>query len=121
VKLGLRLKTLRKAIGLTQQELADKVGVSRVYIQTLEANRRLPSMKLLERLAEALGVDVSELIQSQPAKGSNRMDLEELLEREDIEVWYRSRRLSPREIQLVQRLIEAAAEDWEAENDERKD
>ncbi|MBP5211510.1 MAG: helix-turn-helix transcriptional regulator, partial [Pyramidobacter sp.] len=53
--LGLRIRTLRKAHKMTQQELADLTDVSRIYIQALESNRRSPSMKLLRRLAEKLG------------------------------------------------------------------
>ena len=54
MSLGMRIKTLRKAVKLTQQGLAEKTDVSRIYIQALESNRRMPSMKLLGRLAEAL-------------------------------------------------------------------
>ena len=43
MSLGNRIKTLRKAQNLTQQKLADKVDVSRIYVQALESNRRLPS------------------------------------------------------------------------------
>ncbi len=62
MSLGNRIKTLRKAQNLTQQKLADKVDVSRIYVQALESNRRLPSMKLLQRLAPALNVDVTDLL-----------------------------------------------------------
>ena len=51
MSLGNRIKSLRKAQHLTQQKLADKVEVSRIYVQALESNRRLPSMKLLQKLA----------------------------------------------------------------------
>ena len=64
MSLGLRMKTLRKSKGLTQKGLAETVNVSRIYIQSLESNRRLPSMKLLKRLAEALDVDIVDLVQN---------------------------------------------------------
>ena len=54
MSLGNRIKTLRKAQNLTQQKLADKVEVSRIYVQALESNRRLPSMKLLHPIAGTL-------------------------------------------------------------------
>ncbi|MDD3427268.1 MAG: helix-turn-helix transcriptional regulator, partial [Aminobacterium sp.] len=38
MSLGIRIKTLRKAARLTQQALADKTDVSRIYIQALESN-----------------------------------------------------------------------------------
>jgi transcriptional regulator with XRE-family HTH domain len=62
MSLGLRLRTLRKNASLTQQKLADNVGVSRIYIQALESNRRVPSIKLLYRLADALSATVNDIV-----------------------------------------------------------
>ncbi len=56
------LKRLRNKRGLTQEALARKVGVHRVYIAKLEARTRTPSLGMLERLAKALGVKVTELL-----------------------------------------------------------
>jgi len=119
MSLGLRIKTLRKAKSLTQQQLANLVDVSRIYIQALESNRRLPSMKLLRRLAGALDVRVADLVQNEDVDGSGRLQLEEVLENtEDVEIWYRSRKLSSREIQLVQKLVDAALTEWDREQDD---
>lgn len=119
MSLGLRIKTLRKARSLTQQQLADLVDVSRIYIQALESNRRLPSMKLLRRLADALDVGVVDIVQNGHIDGSGRLQLEEVLENvEDVEIWYRSRKLSNREIQLVQKLVDAALSEWDREQDD---
>lgn len=56
-----RLAEIRKAKGFTQQGLADKSGVSRVSIARIETGVMSPTLKALERLAEALGVTVGEL------------------------------------------------------------
>ena len=54
--LGRRIKELREQQGLTQQALADKAGLSRIYVQKLEAGEReSPSWDALERIARALG------------------------------------------------------------------
>lgn len=54
--LGRRIKELREQQGLTQQGLADKAGLSRIYVQKLEAGEReSPSWDALERIAQALG------------------------------------------------------------------
>jgi transcriptional regulator with XRE-family HTH domain len=117
MSLGLRIKTLRKSCGLTQKSLAETVGVSRIYIQSLESNRRLPSMKLLKRLSEALGVEVVDLVQNPHTDSSGRLLLEEVLDnREPVEIWYRSRKLSRQEVQLVHKLIDAALSDWDRED-----
>ncbi|HPA58441.1 MAG TPA: helix-turn-helix transcriptional regulator [Synergistales bacterium] len=118
MSLGLRIKTLRKSKGLTQKKLSEMVDVSRIYIQSLESNRRLPSMKLLKRLAEALDVDVVDLVQDPYRDSTGRLMLEEVLnDREPVEIWYRSRKLSRSEVQLVQKLVEAALSDWDRKDD----
>ncbi|HON34059.1 MAG: helix-turn-helix transcriptional regulator [Thermovirgaceae bacterium] len=117
MSLGLRIKTLRRSKGLTQKRLSEMVYVSRIYIQSLESNRRLPSMKLLKRLAAALDVEVVDLVHDPGRDGSGRLMLEEVLnDSEPVEIWYRSRKLSRGEVQLVQKLIEAALSDWDREN-----
>jgi transcriptional regulator with XRE-family HTH domain len=61
--MGKRIKKLREARGLTQAELADKVGVTQVYISSLESGaRKNPSLELLRKLAKALKTDVAELL-----------------------------------------------------------
>lgn len=57
-KLGNRLKTLREDAGLTQAALAEKAGVSRKTINTIENRVFTPSTTLALTLAEVLGVSV---------------------------------------------------------------
>lgn len=52
----------RKASGLTQQELASKVGLSRAQIANIEANRSDMPLSRFAKLADALGVSMKELI-----------------------------------------------------------
>jgi putative transcriptional regulator len=52
--LGVRLKELRTAAGLTQAELAERVGVSRKTINTVENGVFVPSTLLALKLAAAL-------------------------------------------------------------------
>jgi transcriptional regulator with XRE-family HTH domain len=116
MSLGLRIKTMRRALGLTQQALADRTEVSRIYIQALESGRRTPSMKLLNKLADALGVEVQDLVKTVSSPGG-RLQLEEVLQvSPEVEVWYRSKRLKPRELKFVQSLIDAAISRWEEED-----
>jgi Predicted transcriptional regulators len=108
MSLGNRIKTLRKAQNLTQQKLADKVEVSRIYVQALESNRRLPSMKLLQRLAPALNVDVTDLLMDFSSPDNpGRVQLESMLDNGELEIWYRSKKLTEQELKRVYRLIEA--------------
>lgn len=114
---GLRLRTLRKARELTQQELADKTDVSRIYIQALESNRRSPSMKLLRRLADALNVDPGDLLEQFPTDRAGRLQIEEIFQKPDeLQIWYRGHRLTDRDLNLVKRLIDAALSEWDRED-----
>lgn len=54
--IGEKLKILRKEKKLTQQELADKVGIKRPVISNYEINRRVPSLSQLRIFAEFYGV-----------------------------------------------------------------
>jgi transcriptional regulator with XRE-family HTH domain/KaiC/GvpD/RAD55 family RecA-like ATPase len=57
--LGSRIKTLRKRLGLSQKELAEKTGVTPSNISQIEKNLIYPSLPSLFRLAESLAVEVS--------------------------------------------------------------
>ncbi|NUS73278.1 MAG: helix-turn-helix domain-containing protein [Corynebacteriales bacterium] len=60
--IGRRVRKWRTIIGLTQQQLADRVGVSGAYISMLEkGDRAVTKRTLLLKLAEALSVNVTDL------------------------------------------------------------
>lgn len=60
---GDTLKRLRERKGLTQTELASRVGVTAAYISMLESGAKgNPTLGIVRRLAKALGVSVAELI-----------------------------------------------------------
>ena len=58
-----RLKKIRKRKGLTQTQLAEKIGISYQLISYYETGRHTPSMVVLEWLCQALGVSASELLE----------------------------------------------------------
>ena len=51
-----RIRKLREAAGLTQAELADRVGATRQTIIAVEAEKYAPSLELAFRLARAFRV-----------------------------------------------------------------
>ncbi len=57
-----RLKQLRSEKGITQQQLASMMYITRSTISRWESGQRIPDLVLLPRLAECLGVDISQLI-----------------------------------------------------------
>ncbi|WP_308536853.1 helix-turn-helix transcriptional regulator [Megasphaera sp.] len=58
-KIGDVLKSAREKAGLTQLELSSMVGVSRAYYADIERGRYNPSLKVLTRLADILGIDLN--------------------------------------------------------------
>ena len=48
--------------GLTQQQLADKVGISKPYLSQLESGKRRGSMEVLQRIAQTLDVSLEDLV-----------------------------------------------------------
>jgi len=62
-RLGMTLKKLRTARGLSQDWLAKKAGITREYVNKLEAGRYDPTISVVQRLAKALKVKVAELVQ----------------------------------------------------------
>lgn len=55
ITLGRRISSWRLAAGLTQQELAQRVGTKQSVISRVEAGRSMPSISFIERCAKATG------------------------------------------------------------------
>lgn len=60
--IGKRIQEIRIRRGMTQEQLADRIHISKSSISEWEACKRVPQMKTLRKIAEALGVDVWEII-----------------------------------------------------------
>ncbi len=59
---GRNAARLRNAAGLTQEQLAERSGLSQQYISSLERGKRNPTIVTLYELAQALGVSHVELV-----------------------------------------------------------
>ena len=55
------LKKHRRKSGFTQAQLAEKVNVSTHHIGMIELSRNYPTLALVERITDALGIEVYEL------------------------------------------------------------
>lgn len=62
IRLGKRIKKLRKKAGLTQEGLAEKVRVSTTHIGLVEIGKRRISLKTLEKVASVLGLKVKDIL-----------------------------------------------------------
>ena len=82
-------RILRSRGSLSQRQLAQSVGVTAAYISRIEHGERIPTLQLLERIADALGVDLAWL-RGQKGTGKHR------------------RPISPTAIEVELKQIEAA-------------
>lgn len=60
--IGDKIKSLRITDGMTQQELADKLGISKVAISNWELNKGNPNYEALKKIAEIFGVSTDFLL-----------------------------------------------------------
>lgn len=58
--IGNKLKLLRASTGLTQEEFADFLGISRTTYNPIERNRQVPTGKIVEQIEEKLGIKLDD-------------------------------------------------------------
>lgn len=61
--LAVNLRKQRKAVGLSQEELAHRAQVDRTYISALERSVYAAGIDVVDRLARELGVEAADLLQ----------------------------------------------------------
>jgi transcriptional regulator with XRE-family HTH domain len=75
-RLGRNLRRLRVQQGLSQEHFAEVLKIHRTYVGGLERGERNPSLQVIERLAEELGVDpVSLLVEDAADAGTDAATL----------------------------------------------
>jgi transcriptional regulator with XRE-family HTH domain len=65
--LAQNIKKYRKIRGFSQEILAEKAKTSLTHIGMIEIGRKFPSVKMLEQIADALGIDTPELFAAKTA------------------------------------------------------
>jgi len=80
-KIGENIRFYRNLRGLTQTALARKVQVAPAYISQIEANQRVPSLKVTRRIAQVLGIDTSVLVRESDSRAAEgRLSVSEKLD-----------------------------------------
>lgn len=78
-KLGERVADRRKGLGMTQAELADRVGVATQTISRLERGSSLPGLSRIEAIARALQTELHELLRLSDRPTSKEVAIEEVV------------------------------------------
>ena len=63
-KIGARIRELRTQLGISQEKFATKIGMDRTYFASVELGKRNVSIVNIEKIANGLGVSLSELFQN---------------------------------------------------------
>ncbi len=98
-EIGQRIRKYRKAHGLSQEELAEKVGISTTHMSHIETGNTKLSLPVLVLLAEALEVRTDDLL-FENADTSCTATTNEILELLD--------RCTPHQLRFLKELIQAA-------------
>jgi transcriptional regulator with XRE-family HTH domain len=61
-RVGLNLQKLRRERGFSQEELADRANIHQTYLSGVERGKRNPTVTVLQRIADALGADIEDLV-----------------------------------------------------------
>jgi transcriptional regulator with XRE-family HTH domain len=77
VQVAVAIRSLRQRSGLSQRQLALRMGVPRTYVSKIENEKAIPTLSSLSRLAEALMVSVPELLNA--CTPSRENEINELL------------------------------------------
>ncbi len=62
VRLGNRVRALRKKHTWTQVELADMLGIDRSYLSEIETGKKDPSLRVLKTIADGFKLSLSQLL-----------------------------------------------------------
>ncbi len=61
--IGERIRKLRKAQDLSQEQLAERAGIDRSHMGFIEQGRRQPTLTTLHKLTKSLGISLEKLFQ----------------------------------------------------------
>ena len=80
IKIGALLKDLRKERNLTQEQIADKFGVSQRSVSRWENGNTMPDISILIELADFYDVDLREILKGERKAVNMNEDMKETLE-----------------------------------------
>lgn len=82
---SLSLKEWRKKRGLSQQELANIMGVHQTMISDYEKGAQVPSVQRLIQLSQILNISLDELVLYEKAHDKYNKEMQKMIEEDDIE------------------------------------
>ena len=105
-----RIKDLRLEKELTQQALADALGISKQAISAYEQGNRKPGFEFADALAEFFGVSIGYLSGSSDERGeypAARPATPTAKAERDFRILHKFRQLSPRDQELIENMMDS--------------
>lgn len=62
MNIGFNIRTRREGSGLTQKELAEKIGVNQTFVSYLESGTKIPSLAIARKLSEIFSCKIDDLV-----------------------------------------------------------
>ena len=84
-QLGIRIKEIRKKKGLTQELLAEMVGINAKYLSNIERGRENPTLNILVKISQSLNTQLYEIfdISEQIGSKENKIKIDNLVKSAD--------------------------------------
>ncbi len=99
--IGKRIKSARKASGLTQEKLSEKIAVSTNYLSKIEGGHEKPNLEMLEKICVATDYSLAELLTGVvETRQYLQKDIAEILEN-----------CSPKQVRLIYDIIVRISEE----------
>lgn len=97
-EIGQRIRKMRKAHDLSQEELAEKIGISTTHMSHIETGNTKLSLPVLVSISQALGVQTDDLL-FESANTSKNNALNDIIELLDT--------CTPQQVRVIQDIIRA--------------
>lgn len=96
-KIGQRIRKLRKAQGLSQEQLAERIGISVTHMSHIETGNTKLSLPVFMRIADELGVPTDDLLHDPSAsQDASIHEIDELLAH-----------CSPQQVRIISDIVRA--------------
>ncbi|WP_422446618.1 helix-turn-helix domain-containing protein [Thermoanaerobacterium sp. DL9XJH110] len=98
--IGERIKQIRISKNMQSNELANKVGISNVYLSYIEHGVKTPTIDTLRKICDALGITLAEFFRD--TDNTFPMEYQELVEN--------AKTLSPKQLKILNEIIKLIKE-----------
>ncbi|MBN2910803.1 helix-turn-helix transcriptional regulator [Polycladomyces sp. WAk] len=105
MKFGDRIALLREKAGLTQEQLAQKIGISRAALAKYEKSRREPDFETLDKIADFFNVSVDYLLGRNKEREKETIDIKEALENKSKVATWEGKELTEEQRQALKEIF----------------